>query len=36
MCIEEAKPWITCNKFGLAHILKTTSMGQLQIAQTKA
>jgi hypothetical protein len=28
--------WITCRKFGLAHLLNTTSFRQFQIVQTKA
>jgi hypothetical protein len=34
--INEAALWITCRKFGLAHLLNTTSFRQFQIVQTKA
>jgi hypothetical protein len=34
--IKDAAPWITCRKFGLALLLKTTSLRQFQIVQTKA
>jgi hypothetical protein len=34
--IKEVALWITCRKFGLAHLLNTTSFRQFQIIQTKA
>jgi hypothetical protein len=34
--INEAALWITYRKFGLAHLLNTTSLRQFQIVQTKA
>jgi hypothetical protein len=36
MYIDEAVLLITCRKFGFATLLKTTSLRQFQIAQTKA